>query len=449
VTSVFRHLDSTIQEEHATPSRGRGPEIDGVFWVSPEERFDPLHAGAVLGRSDDCAIRISGSAVSRRHSRIERDGRLWLLRDLDSRNGTFVNGEKRALSPLSPQDTLRVGDWVGVVCRVLNGAKDSGALFKQLTPELLLSLPTLEQLPALESLAGSDISVIIEGETGTGKEVVARAIHQLSGRQGALVAVNCAAIPEALAEAELFGHRKGAFTGAVEAATGHIASAAKGSLFLDEVVDLPLAMQSKLLRVLETRAVTPVGTSQSIEVDFRLITASQEPLETLVTTGEFRADLYARLNGAELKLPPLRARRQEVFRLLCHAMTRLPGPAPRFDSRVIERLCIYAWPYNVRELCQLGRLLRASGQVSFTLEDLPQRFLDPSPSDETQTAGHVAGEPLSSRRDAWLARHAAELDRLKRALHACAGNVSEAARQAGIPRHRARRLLAADPGASG
>lgn len=425
----------------------RRAELEGIFWVSPEERFDPLRAGAVLGRSDDCAIRIAGSGVSRSHARIERDGPLWLLRDLDSRNGTFVNGQKRALSPLSPQDTLRVGDWVGVVCRLPKSEEEPGALFELLTPDLVLSLPTLAQLPALARLASSDISIIIEGETGTGKEVVARAIHQMSGRRGALVAVNCAAIPSALAEAELFGHKKGAFTGAVESARGHIASAAGGTLFLDEVVDLPLAVQSKLLRVLEARAVTPVGTSQPIEVDFRLITASQEPLEALVAAGEFRADLYARLNGAELELPPLRARRQEVFRLLCHSMQRAPGAAPSFDSRMIERLCTYAWPYNVRELCQLGRLLRASGQASFALQDLPQRFLDPAPEGEASMTGQVAGGLLSSRRDAWLSRHAAELDRLKQALHACHGNVSEAARRAGIPRHRARRLLAADPSA--
>ncbi len=444
--SVSHSRDLTTEEQLGHAEQRGLDMMDGIFWVAPEERFDELRPLASVGRAEDCSFRLSGSGVSRLHCRIEKEGPLWLLRDLESRNGTFVNGQNRALSPLCLQDTIRVGDWVGVACRVPRSLEPRGALFESLSPDLILSAPTAHRLSSLSSLAKSDLSIILQGETGTGKEVLARAIHQLSGRSGALVAINCAAIPEALLEAELFGHKKGAFTGAVDAGKGHVASAAQGTLFLDEIVELPLSLQSKLLRVLEERTVTPVGDTRAIKVDFRLIASSQEPLEGLVAAGELRADLYARLNGAELSLPPLRQRRQEVVRLLRHAMAAKYATPPHLESRLVERLCGYEWPYNVRELCQLGRLLCASGQPSFGLKDLPQRFLDAPQTAAESTPGPVAQSLTPTRRKSWLSRHAGELDRLKQALHACNGNVSEAARAAGIPRHRARRLLAAAAG---
>jgi DNA-binding NtrC family response regulator len=453
---VSRPRDATTQGDLLSAPGVHLDGVEGIFWVSPEERFDELRAGSTLGRAEDCSIRLSGPGVSRLHGRIDREGPLWVLRDLESKNGSFVNAQQRDAAPLSPQDTVRVGDWVGVVCRLpkhsgANLAHASAELFTRVTADLVLSQPTRQGLSALASLASSDISLVIEGETGTGKEVLARAIHQLSGRSGPLVAINCAAIPPSLAEAELFGYKKGAFTGAVESARGHIASAQGGTLFLDEIVDLSLSVQSKLLRALEERAVTPIGASRPVEVDFRLVASCQERLERRVAAGEFRADLYARLNGAELWLPPLRARRQEVFHLLRHVMGRQSGADSVsesrwiFDSRLIERLCSYAWPYNVRELCQLGKLFLASGQARFALGDLPGRFLDAPPA-RSALPGPGADGRSPSRREAWLSRHSAELDRLKQALHACSGNLSEAARKAGIPRYRARRLLAAEAG---
>jgi DNA-binding NtrC family response regulator len=188
-------------------------------------------------------------------------------------------------------------------------------------------------------------------------------------------------------------------------------------------------------------------------VDFRLIAASQEPLEELVRSGDFRADLYARLNGTELRLPPLRERRQEVFRLVREALQQSLGSLPEFQPSLVERLCLYAWPYNVRELCQLVRLLCISSKAVFSVEDLPQRFLEPSFLEASSLqAGRVEAlaseapstEPGPSHRQAWLARYASELDRLKQALQQCNGNLSEAARATAIPRHRARRLLAAE-----
>jgi sigma-54 dependent transcriptional regulator, acetoin dehydrogenase operon transcriptional activator AcoR len=415
----------------------------GILWLTPEERFHPLTAGEVLGRGDSCSLRLDGPSVSRQHARVEREGPLWLLRDLESKNGSFINTVRREIGAIGAGDTLRLGDWVGVVCWMPQAAVVAQQWFRELVPGMLLSAPTLARFEALPALAASDVPLILLGETGTGKERLARAIHDLSGRSGTLQAINCSAIPEGLAEAELFGHRKGAFTGASEASAGRIVAAREGTLLLDEILDLPAAIQSKLLRALEERAVTPVGSSQLVRVDFRVLSASQVRLDRLVQKGEFRADLYARLNGAELELPPLRQRRQEVLRLLGEAMRPLLGAMPQFDSMCAERLCAYAWPYNVRELIQLARMLSVARKERFGLGDLPQRIREGAEAPAPAPAGPQQTSERSSRRQLWLSRHAAEFGKLEHALRQCSGNVTEAARIAGIPRHRARRLLEA------
>jgi DNA-binding NtrC family response regulator len=435
-------LDLTRTEAGELES-GQSQQCLGILWLTPEEHFHPLESGAVLGRGDHCSLRLGGPSVSRQHARLECEGPLWLLRDLDSKNGSFINAARREVGAITAGDTLRLGDWVGVVCWMPQAAVSTQQWFRELVPGLLLSAPTLARFEALPALAASDVPIIILGETGTGKERLARAIHDLSGRSGELQAINCSAIPEGLAEAELFGHRKGAFTGASEASQGRIVAARGGTLLLDEILDLPAGIQSKLLRALEERAVTPVGSSQLVPVDFRVLSASQVRLDRLVQKGEFRADLYARLNGAELELPPLRQRRQEVLRLLGEAMRPLLGATPQFDSACAERLCAYSWPYNVRELIQLARMLSVARKERFGLGDLPQRIREgeagPAPAPATPQRPSLP----SSRRQLWLSRHAAEFGKLEQALRECSGNVTEAARIAGIPRHRARRLLEA------
>jgi transcriptional regulator with AAA-type ATPase domain len=426
------------------PARGApvdSGEILGILWLVPEERFHPLGPGSTIGRGDDCALRLDDLGISRRQARIEREGAVWMLRDLGSKNGSFVNGQRRELAPLSAHDTVRLGDWVGVVCRLPPEAVVSRRYFGELVPGLTFGMATLASLAGLPMLAASDVPIVVCGETGTGKEVLARAIHDLSGRRGDLVAIDCSAIPEGLAEAELFGHRKGAFTGAVESMEGRIVAARGGTLFLDEIADLPLPIQAKLLRVLEDRAVTPLGSSRPVPVDFRVVAASQLRLEALVRAGRFRADLHARLSGAELALPPMRERREEVVRLLRSVLRQALGQLPELDSALVERLCIHSWPYNVREVVQLGRLLGASKRTSFARDDLPARFLQGSAPEEAEVSGS-SGRP--SRRQLWLSRYVADLGRLKSAMSACRGNVTEAARSIGMPRHRARRLLEAE-----
>jgi two-component system response regulator HydG len=232
----------------------------------------------------------------------------------------------------------------------------------------------------LPKVARSSATVLITGETGTGKERVARAVHDLSIRaRGRFVALNCAALPEGLVESELFGHARGAFTGAHHAARGQMLDASGGTLFLDEIGDMPLPAQAKLLRAIESREVRPVGGSASVPVDLRVVAATNQQLESLVECGKFRADLYYRLNVARVDLPPLRERMQDVPVLLDAAIAELNA---RENARVgapnpelLNCLLAHDWPGNVRELRNLAEALFIDpprGPIRFV--DLPPSF---------------------------------------------------------------------------
>lgn len=206
----------------------------------------------------------------------------------------------------------------------------------------------------LERVAPSEAPVLVIGETGTGKELLARHIHELSGRKGPFVAVNCGAISEQLAESELFGHEQGAFTGATSRREGWFESANGGTLFLDEIGDLPLALQVKLLRVLQEREVVRVGSRRTIPVDIRLVAATNVDLRDAVAAGLFRADLFYRLNVAQLRLPPLRERPKDILPLaqhfVAHYSQRLKRPRPAISDAACRALQEYAWPGNIREV---------------------------------------------------------------------------------------------------
>jgi len=207
----------------------------------------------------------------------------------------------------------------------------------------------------IAAVAVSDAAVLVRGPTGAGKELVAEALHRSSGRKGALVAVNCAAIPAELLESELFGHEKGAFTGADRARTGRIEQAAGGTLFLDEIGDMPLALQSKLLRVLETRRIQRVGGGCEQAVDFRLVTATHRDLAAAVEKGDFRADLFYRISVFPLAVPSLAERTADIplilARLIADHCTANPAlEAPHFDLGALRALAAHTWPGNIREL---------------------------------------------------------------------------------------------------
>ncbi|MCW5803167.1 MAG: sigma 54-interacting transcriptional regulator [Deltaproteobacteria bacterium] len=216
----------------------------------------------------------------------------------------------------------------------------------------------IEALETIQHVANSDCSILITGETGSGKELFARAAHRASSRRSrAFIAVNCAAIPDSLLETELFGHLKGAFTGATNARPGRFMTAHEGTIFLDEIGDLPLSAQAKLLRVLEERVVSPVGSDTDIPVDVRIIAATHRNLEEMVAQGKFRADLYFRLAVVPIHLPALRERPEDVLRIaevcLARSRERLGRNVEGFDASARSALCAYAWPGNVRELAHM------------------------------------------------------------------------------------------------
>ena len=246
--------------------------------------------------------------------------------------------------------------------------------FEDLTGE---SLPMRRLYELLAKVAGSDSSVLIRGETGTGKELVARAIHRRSARAGGpFVAVNCAAFPEALLESELFGHVRGAFSGAVADHPGLFVRADRGVLFLDEVGDMPAQLQAKLLRALQERRVRPVGGSEEREVDVRIVAATHHDLETAVEEGRFRSDLFFRLNVIGVEIPPLRARGNDVLLLaqsfLARQAARSGKKVEGLTPQVAERLTGYDWPGNVRELenC-IERAVALTAHDRLVVEDLP------------------------------------------------------------------------------
>ena len=295
--------------------------------------------------------------------------------------------------------------------------------------ELVGRAPSMQRLyREVEKVAGTDATVLISGESGTGKELAARALHSLSPRsERPFVALNCAAIAEGLAESELFGACRGAYTGAHADRAGKLAAADGGTLFLDEVAELPLALQPKLLRAIQERRVVPVGGVDEQAIDVRIVAASNRELDEEVAAGRFRQDLFYRLNVVPLRMPPVRERREDVPRLIEHfvdAAVRRHGLArPRFTSAVTRRLLDYPWPGNVRELANVVErlvLLAEDGEVS--LEGLPPEF-------EPRSEG-AGGFQVDPRGISWDDH---ERECLRQALELARGNRTRAAKLLSMP----------------
>ena len=305
--------------------------------------------------------------------------------------------------------------------------------------EMLYASPPMCRLAeTLERIAASDASVLVTGESGTGKELVARALHRAGARRdGPFVAINCAAVPEALLESELFGHVRGAFTDAHASRTGLFVQANAGTLFLDEIGDMPLALQPKLLRVLEERAVRPVGGDTLVTCDVRVIAATNQDLEKAVRRGGFREDLYFRVNVIGVHVPPLRARGNDVLLLAHHFVERyasrrglaIAGPT----ASAAERLLAYAWPGNVRELqncMEAAVTLARGGEIG--VNDLPARIRRVGSSD-----GPVGSDDPA----ALLPLDEVERRHILRVLDAVRGNRTLAARALGLDRKTLYRKL--------
>ncbi len=322
------------------------------------------------------------------------------------------------------------------------------------SPEILDALETIRRV------AATDCSILITGETGTGKELFARAVHRGSNRKNRkFIPINCAAIPEQLLESELFGHIKGAFTGAVNARPGSFMSAHEGTIFLDEIGDLPLSAQAKLLRVLEERVVSPVGADTDLPVDVRIIAATHRNLEKMVEEGTFRADLYFRLAVVPVELPALRERPEDIIRLaeLCIARSaaKLGRKVEGIDDAARQTLLSYSWPGNVRELAHMIEravlLTRGDSIVDADLQ-IPGRKVKfarggsqelrvsgSSPaiaikSVESTTVVNAPAIPLNDTLDLRSALETLERQLIDRALTKAGGNRTEAAALLGLNR---------------
>ncbi len=299
-------------------------------------------------------------------------------------------------------------------------------------PIVAASPAMIETLEVMERAASFKATVLLTGESGTGKEVLARAIHAQSPRRNeAFVAINCGAIPEALLESELFGHVKGAFTGADRARRGLFVEASGGTLFLDEIGELPTPLQVKLLRVLQEEEVRSIGESKPRAVDVRIIAATARDLEAEVAAGRFRDDLFYRLNVVRLEVPPLRERREDIPLLLDHFFAHfrdlLGKPLRGIADEVLDRLVGYHWPGNVRELENvIERAVILARGDRLGLQDLPDNVARPAPD------GSDGARDLSLKR----VRRAAEAETIRHALHATGGNRTRAARLLEIS-HRA------------
>ncbi|MFT3925035.1 MAG: sigma 54-interacting transcriptional regulator [Myxococcales bacterium] len=311
-----------------------------------------------VGRSKICDLVLSDQAVSGSHFEIQALDHGFLLRDLESTNGTYCGDVEVREVWIKHGQALRVGQTV-LRFEPLEGTVEIASSARESFHELIgKSLRMREIFALLERAGPSDLTVLIRGETGTGKELVARAIHRASKRESRpLVVQDCSAIPKDLIESTLFGHEKGSFTGATDRKTGCFEQAEGGTIFLDEVGELDISLQPKLLRVLENRTIKRVGSTKEIPVDVRVVAATNRDLRKMVSQGTFREDLYYRLGVVTVELPPLRERPEDIPLLVDGFLRRVAARRFAGESKVFEvadeamaRLQSYAWPGNVREL---------------------------------------------------------------------------------------------------
>ena len=396
-----------------------------------------------VGTAETCRLRLCDRAVSATHLSIEPNETGFLLRDLGSTNGTWISGLRIDAVHLPETASIRLGDTV--------------LRFQGSDDELELPLsrrsrfgPLIGQSPAmrsvfaiLEKVAKTDATLLIEGESGTGKDVAARALHEASPRRDApFIALDCGAIPESLVESELFGHAKGAFTGAGEHRRGPFEEANGGSVFLDEIGELPLELQPKLLRTLETRSVRRLGEGTPRAFDVRLIAATNRDLAAEVAAGRFRQDLYFRLSVIHLQMPPLRQRKEEIPRLIAHFSEQLGrDPAAELPPALLHALQSHSWPGNVRELRNVVERIAVLPDMdpSFYLAGLKPSADNAPTSMPPVEVAELDTLPFHEGKQRCI--DGFERTYLQRTLARCGGNVSELARVSGLSRQSCHRLL--------
>jgi two-component system, NtrC family, response regulator AtoC len=432
-----RHSEEETAQQ--APHSGGRPRVV-VFWEGGTQTLTLPARGAIsFGRALDCDVPIDHPSVSRKHAALRVEEELT-VEDLGSSNGTRVGA--RQLAPgerarVVPGEVVELGSAMFIVQAPGTSARaaQSGRSDGPAAPAgVVVCDPAMQQLHRLLAMVAPTLmSVLIRGETGVGKEVVAETLHRLSPRAARpFLCLNCAALPEALLESELFGHERGAFTGAVAAKPGLLEMAAGGTVFLDEVGELPPAAQAKLLRAVESRQVTRVGGLGPIAIDVRFVAATHRDIDALVATGEFRQDLYFRLNGISIRVPPLRERKLDIAPLAEHFVARAaaearsaPIPIAREALDVLEG---HPWPGNIRELKNAmdQATMFSRGQAAILAEHLPGELKQAQAAGASQAPPSKGG--LRGDLDAF------ERQRIVDALEECSGNQTRAARLLGISR---------------
>jgi DNA-binding NtrC family response regulator len=387
-----------------------------------------------VGRSTSANLVVSDPHVSALHCELRATARGVLLRDLGSTNGTRIGGVSVSEVWLEQPAKIRVGD-----CELSFEPASKPELATTSTETgfgaLIGAAPAMRRLyEVLKAVAPTELSVLISAETGSGKELVAQALHAESPRRGGpFVVVDCGALPSALAESILFGHEKGSFTGAFERKAGAFAEANGGTIFLDELGELPEEVQPKLLRAAAERTVKRVGGSRYEPVDVRIVAATRRDLRREMNAKRFREDLYFRLAQVRIELPPLRERLEDIPALTLRACERMGNAAvsPRVLRLIQSRFGNYDWPGNVRELMNVASVLSAIGEQSAS--DLIEHVLPLEGTHEkpaTDAAGFVQ------------AKRQFEEQYFRRLLELTEGNISEIARRCGLARHQVRAHLA-------
>ena len=408
------------------------------------QSFESDAREVVLGTVPGCQLVLTDPTVSRHHCSITATPAGFQVRDLGSTNGTRVGDLRVEAAYLPPRTTLRLGQ-TAVRFEALGDEVEEPLSADERFGHVLGRSAAMRRLFALvPTLAASSSTVLLEGETGTGKSLLARAVHEASPRSGAaFIVVDCGTIPPTLIESELFGHDKGAFTGAVRGRAGAFEAAQGGTLFLDEIGELPLEMQPKLLRALEERVVQRIGSTTPVALDVRVMAATNRDLHREVNRGTFRADLYYRLNVVRLRVPSLRERRDDVPLLVAHFYRQLTGRDDEGPpAELLASLLRQDWPGNVREL--RGAVERAVLLAEAGLDDL----LDPAPGPAAETASVPpapgADEPFpahSFRADKERAVAAWERWFVTELVRRHDGNLTRAARAARMDRNHLRELL--------
>jgi DNA-binding NtrC family response regulator len=390
-----------------------------------------------VGRDGTCvALDIDDPVMSRLHARIvpTADGQ-HVLEDLGSTNGTWLDG--RAIQ----RETLEDGQIIetGRNAWLFRLAPPGAPSHVELGPTRSFSPAIFALASQLQRLAPSAVSLLLMGETGTGKEVLARELHAKSGRPGRFVAVNCGALTESLLESELFGHRRGAFTGASADRPGHVESADGGTLFLDEIGEMPPSAQVRLLRVLEAGEVVAVGATTPRRVDVRIVAATHRDLLRMVDEGRFREDLYARLEGWVLTLPRLVDRREDLGELVAHVVRTAGVTHAQATPRAARAILTFDWPFNVRQLIKaIEAALTLANDGTIELDHLPMRVRESARAPATTGAPGMSPASVAKPLDP----EDRELcERLVNTLRAHGGNVTRAAQALGKQRQQMQRWM--------